>query len=251
MGLTELQEAVARLLLDDSVRSNPSEIPNQMPGLSEEDLQIIKSIPLPDLEAAALVLPRKRMKRLEYLFPDTSHLLKDKFNDVFAVFAAEILPRDEMQEAYDFATTLTGMSKLGHISPYAGDIARFEYLLLELRAESKASDTPVGGDPWRPRLSRFCRLIRCNIDLPKVIRYLNTEAPIPDDVRGPKVYLISHRDSKVDLFDILDEQARILERCDGSKSVEELTTEVGKSTGLSKTRASDWFNDLHEKKVLV
>jgi hypothetical protein len=114
MNLQTLQDLLARLYTDPELRraflADPAAVALEF-GIDPSEASELAAAAGAELEYFARTLLKKRMSEVKKLLPDVSSEIGDRFDALFAEFAAEFVPdssKKHLLDAYQFALFLIG-----------------------------------------------------------------------------------------------------------------------------------------------
>jgi hypothetical protein len=222
MELETLERMMAQLLLDERLRNklySTSEEESEL--LKDNNWSLLKLIPREDIEMAAMGLPKKRLIKMRSIFPHLYAMLGTDFDRIFDLFSVEIVPSaDELIEAKNFTLMVETLVGFGKIQLQAIDISKYDRILLELR--NQEPEKPDNVMPWHPKLSNTCRIETFQFDVSQIIQDLKEGARLSKFVRRWCTLLIQIAHGKCRLFRLGPALVKLLSRCDGHSTVQEL-----------------------------
>ncbi len=132
MSLLDVQNFLARLYTDESLRREFSSAPEKIGkvnNLNEKEIAELTEILPAELNLFADSLRWKRLREVEKLLPFTKQVLAEEFEIYFREFAGKFLPatvKKHLEDAIQFAEFLQGKEK-----NWKKDLAQYERAKLE------------------------------------------------------------------------------------------------------------------------
>ena len=246
MALLELQGVLARLYVDAAFRAEFFERTHATPlppSLTEADRRLLAGLDRRQVDRFARSLRGKRFGHIPRHLPALATALGTQLRARFDEYSDRhpSIP-DGPTDARDFLDFLDGSGL--EEPPYLRDLIACERLRLELIAPSvepspaEAPVPPALAPDDRPSLNPRARLVRFAYDLPKLYPLLargETVAAPPD----PSWVLAGNLrgGGRVRLKRISQPTARLIERCDGRRSVRELASALNPGDGPAEALA--------------
>jgi hypothetical protein len=153
MGLTQVQELLARLYTEPELRERFSADPQgvgEALGLDAEEAGRLAQLPAAEIDRFARSLVHKRRSEVEKLLPLTRRALGPRFPVLFREHAARFMPngvKKQFHDAVAFAEFLARrVQQEGTEAGWVGELAQYESAWLEAEALAQ---------PWIARTFRY------------------------------------------------------------------------------------------------
>jgi hypothetical protein len=259
LDTTEFQAALARLLVDPAALQRfaaDAEGAGRELGLSAEQVDALKFAGIDRLRYFAHELAEKRLVMSSKLCAGTFELLRrhDLLRVVAPRFAREHLPRESPEHATrtvrDFfwlAETLERMMASGELScPWLEDVLRCELLQARLSTSldlaRSSTEHQELHDAWpsprpdellalRPRRGDHAVVATFSCDVVTLLKELSQHAERIETEAQPTTLLLVKRGGfrKVQIVRINDATRRLIELCDGTRTVREIVAQLSRA----------------------
>jgi hypothetical protein len=233
-----MQAVLARLYTDRAFRAcffdEPKAVCNGLP-LTQAEIAGLSQIDRGQVERFARSLVKKREEHVRAVVPGLSAALGDGFREHFAEYCDE--HPSAAEPIKDAALFVEFLSHLAIDGPtYVVDILRVERLRIEIlsQGEPASRDWQVEiGATSRLRLTGNVRVAEFDRDMEELYGRL-LQGDLPSAAMTPCTVLIGKvlGSASIKLRQLNPETARLVNRCDGTWTVERMIEEASESLGL-------------------